>query len=134
MEEERKNLLFVFVFSTYLPICLLKFRSGELVGCEIWFCIERVPTLRTFDGPRNPKNKKYRKKTWWWHQHHICLGISCFWGSGVHQKYVVWALVGCGIKFHIQRALLLEIWVKTHRDMSKIQTKKVVLFYDKYVN
>ena len=62
MEEERKKLLFVFVFSTYLPVFLLKFRSGELVGCGIWFRIQRVPTLHTFDGPRYPKNKKYQKK------------------------------------------------------------------------
>ena len=44
-----------------------------------------------------------------------------FLGSGVHQKYVVWVLVGCRIKFHIQQALLLEIWVKIQ---SKIWTKK----------
>ena len=67
MEEERKKLLFVFVFSTYLPVFLLKFRSGELVGC--------------------------------------------------------------GIKFRIQRALSIEIWVKTPGDMSKIQTQKVVFFF-----
>ena len=62
MEEERKKLLFVFVFSTYLPVFLLKFRLGELDGCGIWFRIQRVPTLHTFDGPRYPKNKKYLKK------------------------------------------------------------------------
>ena len=134
MEEERKKLLFVFVFSTYLPVFLLKFRSGEIVGCGIWFCIQRVPTLHTFDGPCYPKNKKYLKKTWWWHHHHIFSSISCFWGSGVHQKYAVWVLVGCGIKFHIQWALPIKIWVKTQWDMSKIRTKKVVFFNDKYVN
>ena len=41
MEEEKKNLLFLFVFSTYLPVFLLKFRSGDLVGCRIWFHIQR---------------------------------------------------------------------------------------------
>ena len=61
-------------------------------------------------------------------------GISCFWGRGVHQKYVWWVLIGCGIKFRIQRALPLEIWVKTQGDMSKIRTKKVFFCYDKYVN
>ena len=30
-----KKLLFLFVFSTYLPVFLLKFRSRELVGCGI---------------------------------------------------------------------------------------------------
>ena len=28
-------------------------------------------------------------------------GISCFWGSGVHQKYTMWVLIRCRIKFHI---------------------------------
>ena len=50
------------MFSTYLPVFLLKFWSGELVGCGIWFRIQRVPTLHIFDGPRYPKNKKYLKK------------------------------------------------------------------------
>ena len=56
------TLLFVFIFSTYLPVFLLKFRSGELVGCGIKSCIQRVPTRHTFDGPNYPKNKKYLKK------------------------------------------------------------------------
>ena len=128
MEEERKKLLFVFVFSTYLPVFLLKFWSGELIGCEIWFRIQWVPIGHTFDGPRYPKKKKYLKM-WWWHHHHVFSGISCFWGSGVHQKYVVWVLVGCRIKFHIQRALPIKIWVKTQGDMSKIRTQNVVFFF-----
>ena len=77
-----------------------------------------------------PKKQEIPEKMWWWHHHHhIFSGISCFWGSGVHQKYVVWILVGCGIKFRIQRALPIEIWVKTHGDMSKIRTQKVVFFF-----
>ena len=117
------------VESTYLIVFLLKFWSGELVGCEIWFRIQRAPTLHSFDGPRYPKNKKYLKKMWWWHHHHVCLGISYFWGSGIHQKYVVWVLVGCRIKFRIQRSLPLENWVKTQGDMSKIRTQKVVFSF-----
>ena len=62
MEEEKKKTIFLFVFSTYLPAFLLKFRSGELSGCGIKFHIQRVPTRHTFDGPRYPKNKKYLKK------------------------------------------------------------------------
>ena len=101
-----KKLLFLFVFSTYLLVFLLKFRLGEIFGCGIKFCVQQVPTLHTFDGPRYPKNKKYLKK---------CdisssrLNISCFWGSGVCQKYAVWVLIGCGIKLCIQRALPIEI-------------------------
>ena len=95
----KKKLPFLFIFSTYLPVFLLKFRSWELVGCGIWFPIQRVPTLHTFDGPCYPKNKKYRKKR----------------------------------DNDIQRALLIKIWIKIQGDMSKIWTKKVVFFYDKYV-
>ena len=130
----KRKLLFLFVFLTYLILFLLKFRLGELIRCGIWFLIQQVPTLHTFDRPRYPKNKKYLKKRDDDIIHHVFSGISYFWGSGVHQKYAVWVLVGCRIKFCIQWALPLEIWVKAQRDMSKIRTKKVVFFYDKYVN
>ena len=75
-----------------------------------------------------PQKQEIPEKMWWWCHHHIFSGMSCFWGSGVHQKYAVWVLVGCRIKFRIQQALPIKIWVKTQGDMSKIQTKKVVFF------
>ena len=43
------------------------------------------------------------------HHNYVFSGISCFWGSGVRQKYAMWVLVGCGIKFRIQRALPIII-------------------------
>ena len=52
----------MFVFLTYIPVVLLKFRSRELVGCGIKFQIQQVPTLHTFDRAHYPKNKKYLKK------------------------------------------------------------------------
>ena len=55
-------------------------------------------------------------------------GIYSFWGNDAHQKYVVWVLVGCEIKFHIQRALPLEIGVTRQGDMFKTRTKKVAFF------
>ena len=57
-----KKTTFLFVFFTYLRVFLLKLRSGELVRSKIKLCIQRVPTLHTFDGPCYPKNKKYLKK------------------------------------------------------------------------
>ena len=84
-------------------------------------------------GPTTPKTRNTWKNVMMMSSSHFS-GIYCFWGSGVHQKYVVWVLVGCRIKFHIQWILLIEIWVKTQRDMSEIRTKKVVFFNDKYVN
>ena len=62
-----KKTIFFFIFSTYLPLFLLKFQAGELVS-----------------------------------HHHVFSGISCFSGSEVHQKYAMWVLVGCGMKFRIQ--------------------------------
>ena len=62
MEEEKKKTTFLFVFSTYLPVFLLKFRLGELVVCRTKFRIQRVPTRHTFDRPLYPKNKKYLQK------------------------------------------------------------------------
>ena len=62
MEEENKKTTFLFLFSTYLIVFLLKFRLRELVGCGIKFRIQRVPTWHTFDGPHYPKNKKDLKK------------------------------------------------------------------------
>ena len=88
-----KKTTFLFVFFTYLPVFLLKFRSRELVGCGIKFCIQQVPTRHTFDRPCYPKNKKYLKKR----DDDVFSGISCFWGRGFHQKYAEWVLVGCGI-------------------------------------
>ena len=86
-----KKTSFLFVFLTYLPVFLLKFQLGELVGCGIKLCIQRVPTQHTFDRPHYPKNKKYLKNIF----SSLFLGISCFRGSGVHQKYAVWFLFGC---------------------------------------
>ena len=82
MEEENKKTTFLFVFLTYLPVFLLKFRSGELVGCGIKFHLHRVPTLHTFDGPRYPKNKKYLKKRD---------------DDTSRDTYAEWVLVGCAI-------------------------------------
>ena len=62
MEKEKKKATFLFVFLTYLPVFLLKFRSKELIGCGIKFYIQRVPTQHTFDWPNYPKNKNYLKK------------------------------------------------------------------------
>ena len=73
--------LFLFVFSTYLPVFLLKFQSRELIGCGIKLCIQQVPTQHTFDRALYPKNKKYLKKTWWWHHHHIFFKYFLFLGK-----------------------------------------------------
>ena len=96
MEEEKKKTTFLFVFSTYLLVLLLKFRSWEIMH----------PTsthLEYFLRTRLPQKQEIPEKTWWWCDHHVFSGISFFSGSGVCQKYAVWVLVGCRIKFCIQR-------------------------------
>ena len=80
LEEEKKNTTFLFVFSTYLPMFLLKFLSGELVGCGIKFRIQRVPIRHTFEGPHCPKNKKCRS---------ACLSLSSLQRPSVRIVYVI---------------------------------------------
>ena len=78
-------------------MCLLKFQLEDIVGCEINFRIQQVPTRHTFDGPCYPQKKKYLKKR----DDDVIItffsGISCFWGSGPRKKYVDWVIVGCAI-------------------------------------
>ena len=40
---------------------LLKFRAETLVGYIIWFLIQGVSMLHTFDGPYYTRNDKYMK-------------------------------------------------------------------------
>ena len=117
----------MFVFSTYLLVFLLQFRSGELVGCIIWFHIQHVPIRHTFDGPRYAKNKKYLKKR---DDDIIITFFQVFLVFGVasHVKSMQ-----CGYSLDAELNPP-KIWVRTQGDISKIWTKKVVLFYDKYVN
>ena len=76
---------------------LFKFRSRQLVGCGIKLHIQKVPTQHTSDGPRYPKNKKYLKKCDDDVIFMLFSGVSCFGGSGAHQKYAEWVLIGCRI-------------------------------------
>ena len=120
----------MFVFSTYLIVFLLKFRSGDSLDAEFDSASNEHPHCILLTGLATPKARNTWKNVRMMASSHFS-GISCFLGSRVRQKYVVWVLVGCGIKFCIQRGLSLEIWVKTQGDMSKIRTKKVVFFYEK---
>ena len=54
--------------------------------------------------------------------------IYCFSWNRVHKKYAKWVLIGCIIEFSIQRALLIEIWVKPQGDKLKIQVEKSIFF------
>ena len=52
-----KKIHFLFVFSTYLLMCLLKFRSRELVGRGIKFRINEYPLNILLKGPATPKTR-----------------------------------------------------------------------------
>ena len=126
-----KRKLFFFVF-----ICdISPYVFTQIVGGRSRWMQNLIPNPKSthtayFWQTPLPQKQEIPKKTWWWHPHHVFSGISCFWGSGVHQKYAVWVLVGCGIKFHIQWALPLGIWVKTQGDMLKIvNTNKKSSFF-----
>ena len=121
--KKTKKIIFLFVFSTYLSMFLLKFRSRELPGCKIKFYIQWVPTRNTFGGPRYPQNKKYLRK----HDDdvitHVFSGISCFWGSGVCQKYAEWVLVMSSPDWNLSKNM--ERYVEN-------TNKKKFFFYDTY--
>ena len=62
-------------------------------------------------------------------------GIYCFWGSRVRQKYAVWVLVGCGIKFRIQRALFDQNLSKnTGRYVENTNTKNSFFLSSSKIN
>ena len=128
MEEEWKKLLFCLYFR-HISLCFYSNSERESsFDAEFNSASNEYPQCILLIDPTTPKTIKSWKKMWWWHHHHVFSGISCFWGSRVYQKYALWVLVGFRIKFRIQRALPLIIWVKTQGDMSKIRTKKVVFF------
>ena len=134
MEEEKKKTTFCVRIFDISPCVFTQIMSGR--ACWMHNLIPHPTSTHSayFWRTLLPQKQEIHEKMWWWCHHHIFSGISCFGGSEVCQKYAVWVLVGSGIKFRTQQVLPLEIWVTTQGDMSKIQTKKVVLFYDKYVN
>ena len=92
-----KKTTFSFCIFDVSPCVFTQISIGELTGCGIKLCIQRVPNWHTFDGPSYPKHKKYLKK----HDDDIIItlfsGISYFGGSGARQKYAKLVLVGCKI-------------------------------------
>ena len=124
----KRKLFFVHVFDISSYAFYSNSKQESSLDAEFNFSSNEYQHCILLMDPTTQK-QEIPEKMWWWHHHHIFSGISCFWGNGVHQKYAVWGLVGCGIKFHIQQALSIKIWVKTQRDMSKIKTKKVVFLW-----
>ena len=127
MKEKTQNYLLFSYFQLISLWFYSNFKWEHLMDAELNSASNEYPHCILLTDPATLKARNVWK-TWWWHHHHIFSGISYFWGSEVRQKYVVWVLIGCGIKFHIQQALPLIIWVKKQDDMSKIWTKNLVFF------
>ena len=129
MEEEKKKTTFFVCIFDISPRVFTQISIGR--ARWMWNLIPHPTRTRTtyFWWTLLPKNKKYLKKR----DDDIIImffsSISYFWGREVCQKYALWVLVGCIIKFHIQRALPFRIWVNTQGDMSKIWTQKVLFSF-----
>ena len=124
----KENYFFCSYFQ-HISLCFYSnFKRESSLNAEFNSAFNEYPHCILLMDPVTPKIRN-TWKSWWWCHHHVFSGISCFWGSEVHRKYAVWVLFGCRIKFRIQRLLLIEIWVKKQRDMSKIRTQKVVFFF-----
>ena len=129
MEEELKKLLFFLRIFNISPYIFTQISIERACWMRNLIPHPMSTHIAYFWWTALPPKKEILLKMWWWCHHHIFSGISCFWCSGVHQKYAVWVLVGCRIKFRIQRALPLEIWVKIQGDISKIRTNKSSFFH-----
>ena len=129
MEEEWKKTTFFVCIFDISPYAFTQILSGKAHWMHNLIPHPTSTHTAYFWRTSLPQKKEIPEQMWWWHHHHIFSGISYFWGRCVHQKCAVWVLIRCGIKFRIQRALPIEIWVKTQWDMSKIRTKKVVFFH-----
>ena len=74
----------MFVFLTYCPMLLLKFRSGELVGWGIWFHIQRVPHCILLMDLATPKTRNTNKKSSFFYDKYVNSTImvgSFYWNS-----------------------------------------------------
>ena len=111
----------------HISLCFYSnFKRESSLDVEFNSTSNEYPDCILLMDPSTPKTRNTWKNVMMMSSSHFFSSISCFWGRGVHKKYSLWVLVGCRIKFRIQRALLIKIWVKTQGDMSKIRTKKVV--------
>ena len=123
-----KKLLFCSYFWHIFLCFYSNFDRESSFDVELNFASNKYPLGILLMDHATPKTRN----TW---KNVMMMSSSCFFsylflgGSTVHQNYAVWVIIGCGIKFHIQRALPLRIRVKTQGDMSKIRTQKVVFFF-----
>ena len=113
----------------HISLCFYSnFDRESSLDVEFDFASNEYPHCILLTFPATPKTRNTWKNVMMTSSS-LFLGISCFGGRWVCHKYSKWVLIGFKIKFHIQLALSIEMWVKTQGDMSKIQTKKIVFFF-----
>ena len=83
-----KKLLFCLYFWHISPCFYSNFDWESSLDAELNSSSNEYPLGILLTDPATPKTINTRA--------HVFSGISCFWGSGVHQKYAEWVLVGCG--------------------------------------
>ena len=99
-----RKLLFCLYFR-HISLCFYSnFEWESFLDVEFNSASNKYPHYILLMDLSTPKTRN-TWKMWWCH---VFSGISCFWGGGVRQKYAVWVLIGCKIKFHIQRALMIK--------------------------
>ena len=124
-----KKATFFCSYFQHISLCFYSnFERESSLDAELNSTSNEYPLWILLMYPSTPKARN-TWKMWWRCQHHVFLGISCFCGRGVCQKYSLWVLVGCGIKFYIQRSVPSKIWVKTQGDILKIRTKQNNFFF-----
>ena len=102
MEEEWKNYFFCLYF-WHISLCF--YSNSKLESSldeEFNSTSNEYPHCILLTNPATPKTRNSWKNVMMTSSS-LFLGISCFWGREVCQKYALWVLIGCGIKFHIQR-------------------------------
>ena len=104
------------------------FERESSLDVEFNSASNEYPHCMLLTDPSTPPKKNTLKNVMMMSSSHF-FRYFFFGGRGVRQKYALWVLVGCIIKFRIQRALSIEIRVITQGDMSKIRTQKVVFFF-----
>ena len=103
-----KKTTFLFVFSTYLLVFYSNFDREISLDVEFNSASNEYPNCILLTDPSTPKIRNTWKNVMMMSSSHFS-GIFCFWGRGICQKYTVWVIIECIIKFCIQQALPIEI-------------------------
>ena len=92
----KKNYFFCLYFWHISPCFYSNFNWESSLDAELNSASNEYPIGILLMDLATPKTRN-TWKMWWWCHHHIFSGISGFGGSGVHQMYAEWVLIGCGI-------------------------------------